>query len=183
MKKIVFVTGNKNKAEALQRYLPEIKIMHKKLELDEIQSLDLEEIVEHKARQAYGVIKTPVLVEDVSLKYHALGNLPGPFIRWFEGELTNAGLCRLINHYKKDRSATGEAVYGYFDGNNYKSFSGKVKGRIASFPRGKNGFGWDPIFIPGGSTKTLAEMTMDEKDRISMRRIAADKIKNFLTQC
>lgn len=75
MQPITFITGNQKKAEYLAKYL-HFPVGYQKINLDEIQSLDLREIVEHKVRQAYEIIKTPVLVEDVSLEFTALGRIP-----------------------------------------------------------------------------------------------------------
>ncbi len=179
--KITFITGNKSKVEQLRRFL-KVSVDHVKLDLEEIQSLNLEEIVEKKAKQAYEIIKSPVLVEDVSLVYTALNGLPGPLIRWFLEQLGNAGLCRLINHYNKDRSATAKVAYSYFDGNNLQIFTGEITGKIAAHPRGENDFGWSPVFIPDGSDKTLAEMTHDEYENFSMRKIALQKLTKYLSE-
>ena len=72
----IFITGNQHKADYLSRQLG-VAIEHQKVELDELQSTDIHAIVEHKLRQAYRVIGAPVLVEDVSLSFTALGELPG----------------------------------------------------------------------------------------------------------
>jgi len=181
IKSLTFITGNQAKAEQLARYF-NMPVKHKKLDLDEIQSLDLEKIVEHKTRQAHDIINSPVLVEDVSLKFHAFGNLPGPLIRWFLEELGNKGLCRILNHYRKDRSAIAEVIFGFFDGKNYKSFSGQMSGKIAAHPRGESGFGWDPVFIPDGSDKTWSEMNPDEQKKFSMRKIALKKLEDYLEE-
>lgn len=181
MKKPIFITSNPNKAEALGRYLG-FELESKRLDIDEIQSLDLKKIVEAKARSAYGLVGAPVLVEDTSLKYSAFGNLPGPFIHWFSEELGNTGLCRIINHYNKDRSAKVEICFGYFDGKDFESFSASVDGKISAFARGQNGFGWDPIFIPNGSDKTYGEMLPDEKEKFSARKLAAEKLRKFLKE-
>jgi XTP/dITP diphosphohydrolase len=77
--KVTFITGNPKKAEFLAKFLG-FPVEHKKLDLDELQSLDLEEITEHKARQAYETVGGPVLVEDVGVVIHSMGKLPGPFI-------------------------------------------------------------------------------------------------------
>ena len=179
MKKITFITGNKAKAELLARHL-KIEVDHKKLEIDEIQSLDLNEVVTKKAKDAYKIIKSPVLVEDASLVYSVLGKLPGPLIKLFYDEIGNAGLCRLINHYNKDRSAVFTVAYCYFDGREPKIFDAQIKGRIAAHPRGEKGFGWDPIFIPDGFNQTWAEM--DEKDAgaSSMRKVALEKFERYM---
>lgn len=83
----IFITGNQNKADYLSRQLG-VLLEHQKIDLDEIQSTDLHAIVAHKLEQAYAVCQQPVLVEDVSLVFNALGDLPGPYIKWF---VENAG--------------------------------------------------------------------------------------------
>ena len=175
---LTFITGNKAKAEQLARHF-KFPVKHHKVDLDEIQSLDLSKIVEHKAREAYKIIKSPVLVEDVSLKFTALGNLPGPLIKWFLSELDNSGLCNLLTNFK-DKTAVAEVMFGYFDGKVFKTFIGSYKGRIADKPRGDSGFGWDPIFIPQGKKKTWGEMDLDEQKETSMRRIALKKLELYL---
>ena len=75
MYSITFITGNKKKADYLAKYLG-LEVLHEKVDLDELQSLDLREIVEHKVRQAYEKVGKPVIVEDVSLTFTALGRLP-----------------------------------------------------------------------------------------------------------
>jgi inosine/xanthosine triphosphate pyrophosphatase family protein len=80
------VTGNKGKAEELARHL-EFPVLQRKLDLEEIQALSLEVIVRVKAEAAYTQVGTPVLVEDVSLAFPALGRLPGPLVKWFLREL------------------------------------------------------------------------------------------------
>jgi len=178
MKKLTFITGNAAKAEQLGRHL-DFPVLHKKLDLVEIQSLDLPEIVEHKAKEAFAQIGSPVLIEDTSLTFNALGKLPGPLIKWFLTELDNEGLCKILDGYK-DRSARAEVLFGFFDGKELQTFYGSAPGSIAEKPRGERGFGWDPIFIPDGSIKTWGEMTIEEQRETSMRRIALKKLEQVL---
>ena len=178
LKSITFITGNSAKAEQLKRHL-DYPVFHKKLELDEIQSLNLEKIIEHKAKEAYKKVKSPVLVEDVSLSFGAFGNLPGPLIKWFLEELGNDGLCKMLDG-QKNRNATAEVCYGLYDGKNLEIFREKVEGKIAEHPCGETSFGWDPIFIPKGSGKTWGEMSVEEQKKTSMRRIALKKLEKFL---
>src|SRR3989344_9558853 len=103
MRKIVFITGNQNKADYLSKYLGH-PVDHVKLDLDEIQSLDLQEIVEHKVQQAYEKIQQPVIVEDVSLEFAALGGLPGPFIKFFVEKVPFETICSMVDG--KTREAT-----------------------------------------------------------------------------
>ena len=177
---LTFITGNATKAEQLSRHL-EYPVTHKKIELTEIQSLDLHEIVEHKAREAYKHTQSLVLVEDTSLTFHALGRLPGPLIKWFLTELDNGGLCKLLDGYD-DRTARAQVCCGLYDGKKLHLFDGERKGTIAPSPRGERGFGWDPIFIPEGHEKTWGEMTIEEQKETSMRRIALKKLEIFLKE-
>lgn len=180
MKKIYYVTGNEGKFNEFKRLVGFEGVTRQKVDVAEIQSLDLEEIVAKKASDAYSQLKNPVIVEDTSLVYNAFGALPGPFVKFFESELGHSGMCRILNHYKKDRSALVEVMYGYFDGMELKTFSGIIPGKISAYPKGENGFSWDVIFIPEGSKLTFAQMSAEEKDYFSPRKIAADKLSTFL---
>ncbi len=175
---ITFITGNPSKAEQLARHL-DYPVKHQKLDLPEIQSLNLREIVEHKSQEAYKLIGSPVLVEDTSLTFSCLGRLPGPLIKWFLTELDNTGLCKLLNPYE-NRDALAEVCFGLYDGKKLHTFEGQIKGAVADSPRGAKGFGWDPIFIPEGHTKTWSEMSIEEQRETSMRRIALKQLDTFI---
>jgi len=150
MKSLTFITGNLDKVKWTQRYSP-IPIKHTKLDLTEIQPLDPKEVIEHKVKEAYKIVKKPVLVEDTSVIFHAFGRLPGPLIKWFLEELGTDGLCNILKN--KDKAATARIIFGLFDGKKVSFYEDSIKGTIAEEPRGKNGFGWDPIFIPHGKKK------------------------------
>jgi len=173
MKSLTFITGNLDKVKWTQRYTP-LSLEHQNLDLIEIQSLDSREVVEHKVKQAYQILKQPVLVEDTSLIIHALGKLPGTFIKFFLKELGNEGICKLIT--TSDRSAVAKVVYGLYNGTSLSFWEGELEGTIAKKPLGSNGFGWNPIFIPKGQKKTYAQMTDEEIDQVSLRRIALEKM-------
>src|SRR3989344_5649543 len=115
--KITFITSNNSKAAEVSRYLG-FPVRHISLELHEIQSLDLEEIVREK-----------VLVEDVSLTFDAFGNLPGPLIKWFLKELGNEGLARLVDG--KERGCVATVCYGYYDGTITHLAEGSMGGFVA----------------------------------------------------
>lgn len=181
MNKIIYVSSNSGKAAYLARYLNH-PFAHQVLELEEIQSLNLAKITEHKAREAYGRLKKPVLVDDVSLSFDALGGtLPGPFIKWFLQALKPEGLCHLLDGYS-DRGAEGKICMTYFDGSTLKSFEGSLNGTIAKQPRkGIRGYGWDVIFIPSGSDKTYSEMTDKEIHEYGIRTVKIfPKLREFL---
>jgi non-canonical purine NTP pyrophosphatase (RdgB/HAM1 family) len=177
MNKITFVTGNAKKAEYLTKFLG-IPVDHVKLDLDEIQSLDLKEIVEHKVKQAYEKIKSPVIVEDVALTFNSLGKLPGPFIKFFLQEMSEQDICNLVNG--KDRSARASCVFGYFDGENLKLFEGGLNGQVVESPRGENGYGWDRIFIPEGYSQTRAELSPEEDEKTYLQIKPFKQLKEFL---
>ena len=180
MAELLFITGNQNKADFLAKWLGH-PVAHKKLDLDELQSLDLHEVVEHKVRQAYSVVKRPVVVEDASLRFAAMGRLPGTFIRWFIDELGYDGVHRLAWSLPS-QEAYGTVCYGYFDGRNLKLFDGEMHGRIAKKPKGTGGFGFDPIFINDGYDITRAEMNEEDYAKTSYRTAAMAKLKKFLQE-
>jgi non-canonical purine NTP pyrophosphatase (RdgB/HAM1 family) len=179
MRSVVYITGNLNKANQLANYLG-CPITHHAIELNEIQSLDLEEVVRHKALEAYALVQHPVLVEDVSLTFNALGKLPGTFIRWFSQEMKNEGLCRLLDG--KERGATARAMFSYFDGSDEKYFEGSMQGTIAEHPAGKNGYGWDPIFIPEGYSQTRAELSPDDYQKTFLAIKPVLSLKEYLEE-
>ena len=178
---LTFITSNPAKAKYLEEYF-HMPVSHRKLELPEIQSLDLREVVEDKVCRAFAIVQAPVLVEDVSVTFNALKKLPGPLIKWFLETLGNEGLCKLLDGYE-DRTALAEVMYAYYDGKELRIFHGSTKGSISKHPRGETTFGWDPVFIPCGHTdKTWAEMSGDEKHNTSMRKIALIELATFLSR-
>lgn len=177
-KPLVFVSGNMSKFELTRRYL-RYPVIHHKIDLPEIQSLEARKIVSEKAVEAHRQLKTPVLVEDTSLVFQVLGRLPGTYIKWFFEELGNEGICRLLDGYQ-DRSAIAAVCFGYYGGTGkVRFFEARMPGSIAKTPRG-TGFGWTPIFIPSGQKKTLGEISSREQDKTAMRRIALEKLADYL---
>ena len=175
LEQLTFITGNAGKARQVSQYLG-IPVLHKKMEIPEIQSLDAREVVEYKAKEAYRLVGTPVLVQDIALTFHALGRLPGALIKWFLSELGNEGLTRLLDGYA-DRSSTAEVFFCRYDGTVPQIFQAAISGRIADKPRGDGGFGWDPIFIPEGCEQTWGEMTEEQQAKTSIARQALLKLQ------
>ncbi|MBP7857800.1 MAG: non-canonical purine NTP pyrophosphatase [Candidatus Saccharimonadales bacterium] len=172
MQAVTFISGNAHKAAYLQRQLG-IPVAHNAVALDEIQSLDLQEIVAHKLKEAFSVVKSPVLAEDVSLGFYALGGLPGPYIKWFIENAGTAACCKMLGGFP-DRSALITCMYGYYDGTEMQFFASEMKGTISEKPRGNNGFGFDSIFIMDGFSKTRAELP--QKD---IEKSYAEQMKPF----
>lgn len=176
MKRIYFVTGNQGKIIEAKEIL-KVEIIPVRIEkLDEVQTNDPLECVSKKAISAFNLFKKPVLVDDTSLFFSSLNGLPGVFIDYFMDAFGNDGLLRLLVN-EKDRTAVAQTSLCYFDGKESLVVFGKVKGRISEEKKGENGFGWDAIFVPDGSEKTFAEMSIEEKNKISMRRLALEQLK------
>lgn len=180
MSRLTFITGNENKARQLMAWL-DFPLLHKKIDLAEIQTLDLEELVRHKALEAYSKIKQPALVDDTALSFHALGKLPGTFVKFFLKELELEGCCRLLDSFS-DRSATALVMYGLtIDGVIVHTFLGETTGSIAKHPVGELGYGWDALFTPKDESRTFGEMSQDEVISFSPRAKAIGQLKKFLS--
>jgi inosine triphosphate pyrophosphatase len=174
---IIFTSTNADKVAEVKKYFQH-PFECVKVETDEIQGT-IQEIVMRKAHDAYKLLQKPVLVEDVSLAFDELGNIPGPYIKWWlkDPKMGLEGMCKLLDG--RDRAATVTVCYGYHDGNNVYLFPASRKGSIATSPRGHY-FGFSSIFIPHGYDKTMAEMSEDERAAVSYRKEALTALKLFL---
>jgi non-canonical purine NTP pyrophosphatase (RdgB/HAM1 family) len=173
---MIFVTGNQNKLKEFEAILG-IKLNHSDLDLDEIQSVDVEEVAIHKAKQAYELLKGPVIVEDTGLYFEELNGLPGALVKFFVKKLTLNQICSLV---KENRKAVAITCIAYFDGKKVQIFKGETRGEISKEPKGTNGFGWDPIFIPEGYNQTFAEISSQEKEYKFMRKEAINMLKTAI---
>lgn len=176
--KVYFGTTNEGKLKEAREIL-RLDVIGTPLEIDEVQSLDPEEVAVKKARAYFEKLKKPVFVEDVSLSIESLNNLPGTYIDAFMKKLGNDGIIRIL-HGNKNRKALAQTTVVYIskDGNE-NIFVGRVYGNISSKPKGE-GFGWDPIFVPNGENKTFGQMSLDEKNKFSMRSEALNKFKKWI---
>jgi len=175
-----FVTSNKGKVAEAQDILG-IPIQIAEIELDEIQSMDLHAIVEKKVKAAYEQIKKPVFVDDVGLYVDSWNGFPGPFVKFMRlsGQTENDLLLRMLSN-ESNRKVTAKAVVGFYDGENIHMFEGEVSGVLTTEERGNDGWGFDPIFEPEGRGMTFAELGTEEKNKISHRRRALEKFKEYL---
>lgn len=172
-----FITGNKNKFEEVRSILGKVEQLD--IELPEIQDIDAHKIVKAKLLEALKHKEGDFIVEDTSLYLDCLNGLPGPLIKWFMKAIGNIGLYKLSKKLGNDK-AQAKTIVGYAKNRqNIHFFEGVVKGKII-LPKGKSGFGWDPIFKPDRASKSFAEMDSAEKNAISMRRIALNKLKKFM---
>lgn len=169
-----FVTGNKNKLREVNEIL-DIKLEQIDIDLTEIQHIDVVEVVKEKAIEAYRKTGKPSLVEDTSLEFKAWNGFPGALIKWFLSTVNNEGILKMLSG-EENRDATAKTAVGFYDGENVHVFLGELNGTMSTQVLGELGFGWDPIFIPEGKEKTLAEMRPEEKNRISMRKSALQEL-------
>ena len=175
---LVVVTTSRDKLAEINEILG---TNHKvsKLEIPEVQSLDLNEVITQKAKEAYKKIKRPVLVEDVSLEIKALKGLPGTFVKFFLSTLGTEGTVALVKNKKTDTKVT-DAI-AIYDGKNLQVFKGGVYGTLSPENKGQYGFGFDKVFIPKGYTKTYAQLPDQVKNSISHRALALKKVKKYLS--
>ena len=175
---LFFVTGSKNKLEEKRSAIPEVEQLD--IDLPEIQQIDAQEIIKAKLIEAAKHQEGELIVEDTSLYFDALNGLPGPLIKWFMKTIGNDGLANIAAKLA-NTEAQAKTIIGYTNGRGeYHFFEGVIEGKIVP-PQGETNFGWDPIFMPNDHSKTFAEISADEKNAISMRKVAATKLKEFLS--
>jgi inosine triphosphate pyrophosphatase len=172
---ITLVTGNKHKLTEWQRMIPAaIELKSVDVDLDEIQSLDVEAVITDKAKRAYAIVGEPIIVEDVSAGLDELHGLPGSFIKFFNEKLGNDALFQMTK-MTTSPTATAVCVTAYYDGTRLLIGHGEVRGSVVA-QRSDNGFGFDSCFVPAGETKTYAEMLPSKKDTLSHRAKAIKQL-------
>ncbi|XP_052747182.1 inosine triphosphate pyrophosphatase [Bicyclus anynana] len=185
-KTLTFVTGNVKKLEEVKAILGHdfpFEVINHKLDLPELQG-EIDDVSIKKCQEAARLLKRPVFIEDTSLCFNALGGLPGPYIKWFLDKIKPEGLHKMLDGWD-DKSAEAVCTFAYCSGSNDSSqviiFQGITKGTIVS-PKGCRDFGWDCVFQPDGYDKTYGELQKEEKNKISHRFKALDKLRNYFIQ-
>ncbi len=173
---LYFITGNKGKFQEVEKIIPQIKQLD--IDLPEIQEIDAKKIAKAKLQEALKHKEGEFVLEDTSLYFDALNGLPGPLIKWFLKALGDEGLFDLLLKYKNNKAIAKTIVAYAKSKNKIYFFEAVLEGEIVK-PRGENGFGWDKIFQPKNSVKTFAEMSDEEKNKISMRKMAFEKFIEF----
>ncbi|MBO3802798.1 MAG: XTP/dITP diphosphatase [Candidatus Brockarchaeota archaeon] len=169
--KLIFVTGNPGKfleaKELLGKY--GIRLEQADIEVTEPQSDDLEEVAVKCAEEALKKAGERFIIEDSGLFVNSLNGFPGVYSSYVHRKIGCEGILRLLAG-SADRSAYFMAALAYGEpGSGVRLFTGRVDGNVATEPRGKSGFGYDPLFIPFGSHSTFAEMSIEEKNKFSHR--------------
>lgn len=189
--KIVFATNNSHKLEEIR------KIAGSDIQVLSLSDIDCyEEIAETgntlrenaliKARYVHDKFGYDCFADDTGLQVEALGGAPGIYSARYAGEHCNpednmAKILRELIH-KKNRSAKFKTVIALVLNSETFFFEGSIKGRITYAKRGENGFGYDPVFQPDGFEETFAEIGCTEKNKISHRALAVNKLIDFLSK-
>ena len=175
---LYFITGNKGKFAEVAAIISGIEQLD--IDLPEIQSINTRDVIAAKLVSARAHHAGEYIVEDTSVYLECFDyKLPGPLIKSFFEALGGEGLAALAHKLGLARAEVRCLIGHRGSSGETNFFEGVIAGTICA-PRGNSGFGWDHIFIPDGYTKTFAEMTQEEKNTISHRRLAVEKLKAFL---
>lgn len=187
--KIIFATNNQHKVDEIRSaapgYFDIVSLKDAGINIDIPEPHDnLKDNAAEKARTIYQLTGNNCFSEDTGLEVPALNNEPGVHSARYAGEEKSfrKNIEKLLSRLKdkNDRKARFRTVICLIiDGKEY-FFEGICEGQIIFQPAGRQGFGYDPVFVPDGAVKTFAEMNLDEKNKFSHRRKAADMLVAFL---
>jgi XTP/dITP diphosphohydrolase len=188
---IIFASNNKHKIREISNILGDSFTL---LSLSDINMEEdipeneptLEANALHKARHIHTATGMNVFADDTGLEVDALDGIPGVHSARFAGEMKDSDaniekLLAMLGNNPERRARFRTLIALIFEGREYL-FEGRSEGLIIKEKRGNNGFGYDPVFIPDGYDKTFAEMNLDEKNRISHRSKAFEKLRLFLSE-
>jgi XTP/dITP diphosphohydrolase len=178
---VTFVSTNPGKFREVRELLAPfgIRARWRRRSLPEPQSETLEAVVTSKLA-AVKDIRGTVLVEDSGLFIPSLHGFPGVYSAHFLKAWKFDPILELLEH--RDRTAFFRTVAGVRRGSHRSLFRGEVWGSIARAPAGQNGFGYDPIFVPRGWSRTMAEASPEEKNAISHRARAFQRVGRALSK-
>lgn len=186
---IFFGTGNRKKIGEILQILGdtfEVKNFGDLAEIPEVEETEstLQGNARLKAEAFFQLTGLPCFADDTGLEVEALNGAPGVYSARYAGPEGDAqrNMEKLLGALsgESNRKAAFRTVIAWYDGSEIQYFEGKLAGEIIDTPRGTNGFGYDPIFVPEGYTQTLAELSADEKNKISHRGIAVRKFAAYL---
>jgi XTP/dITP diphosphohydrolase len=187
--KLIFASNNQHKIEELKAFAgKEIEIVSLKdagIDIDIPEPHDtLEENASEKSWTIYKLTGEDCFSEDTGLEIEALNGEPGVKSARYAGEARSFkdNIEKVLNKLSAEtnRNARFRAVISLIVGGNETQFEGICNGKIIDTPQGTEGFGYDPIFIPDGSNRSFAEMSIEEKNRFNHRTKAAAKLVAFL---
>ncbi len=191
MPTIIFASNNVNKAREIRGQLPAlIQILTLKeagifIDIPEPYGT-FKENAQEKASVIFGLTGSSCFSEDSGLIVHALNGEPGVKSARYAGEEANdeKNITLLLQNLQQeyDRKAVFHTTICLQHNDAFHFFEGECSGRIITEKKGQSGFGYDPVFIPDGSSKTFAEMSMEEKSVFSHRKKATKKLIPFLKE-
>ena len=189
--KLVFVSSNPNKVAEIKQMLPKSIDL---IGLEDVEpGADIEETAKTlqgnadiKASYIWDKYKLNSFSDDTGLEVFALNNEPGVYSARYAGTPSNSEnnmnkLLANLNENKNREAQFRTSICLIIDGEK-TFFEGKVTGKITEEKRGDQGFGYDPIFIPDGHSKSFAQMSSDEKNSLSHRKRAVSKLVDFLKE-
>jgi len=189
--KLIFATNNQHKVEEMQAAvgsafeLTSLKAAGIDIDIPEPHNT-LEENASEKSWTIYNLYNTACFSEDTGLEVMALNGEPGVRSARYAGEdkafQKNTDKLLLNLEGVENRDAQFRTVISLILNGKEYLFEGICKGTIVKLPKGKQGFGYDPVFQPAGETKTFAEMPLKEKELYSHRKKAAKKLVSFLQE-
>ena len=189
---LIFATHNTHKVSEIKRILPPQIHLITPYEMGFTGDIPetgktLEENALQKAVYIFEKYKQSCLADDTGLEVDALGGRPGVYSARYADEEGNAekNIEKLLHELEgtQNRSAVFKTVIAIIINGQQTLFEGSVKGKITRIKQGKSGFGYDPVFIPDGQSLSYAQMSMDEKNALSHRAIAVEKLFLFLKKC
>jgi|TARA_B100000678_G_scaffold98095_1_gene81998 XTP/dITP diphosphohydrolase len=191
---IVLATQNRDKREELQEALSEFTVKILSLndfpfigEIEEVGKTLLENSM-IKAKTVHNLTQLPVIADDTGLEVEALNGAPGIYSARYAGEdvtyedNVNKLLAEMENIPLENRKAQFRTVISFVDKDRELWTEGRIKGIIGESAKGKNGFGYDPVFFVPELEKTFSELSIGEKNRISHRGLAMKKFRILLRE-
>ncbi len=163
----VLVTGNANKRREAERIVGH-RLETAAIDLPEIQSGDLIEVLRFKAEAAWQRLERPVVVEETGLELACMNGFPGPLVKWMLEAVGDEGIAQVAIR-AGDPGVVARCALMLRGGDREVIAEGSTAGRLVLPPRGGGGFGWDPVFEPDGHERTYAELGDEVKDRIGHR--------------
>jgi XTP/dITP diphosphohydrolase len=193
MKRIIFASKNEGKVREVRKILNDLNVQILSLsDVDYTISIEetgntFEENAKLKADVIFKEYKLPVISDDSGLSVAQLDNEPGVYSARYAGlgatdEQNNLKLLKNLEKYPQPYKAKFICAAVFYFGTDFFTAIGEVKGEIIKTPRGTNGFGYDPLFVPKGFNQTMAELDSEIKNRISHRFKAFDQLKKIITE-
>ena len=188
--KLIFASHNEHKTTEIRQLLPpdiQLLSLNDLNYHDEIEesAATLEGNALLKATHVFSLFKLPCFADDSGLEVAALDNRPGVYSARYAGEPKNddRNIAKLLDDLKEstNRSARFRTVISLILPTTSLSFEGIIEGEITHEKKGSNGFGYDPVFQPIESSITFAQMSMEQKNTISHRALALEKMISFLS--